>query len=206
MIFYKSELEKHRGKEVRLLTRNIETLDMGGANGWMISNSVSPKNVTVIDLDRKMLQKNPAKNKIYGDLTKNTIKSKSFEQVTLFEVIEHIENKRDRLKVFSEAYRILEENGKFIISTPNYNRLSTKIRNIIMSPRKYPYPVAGEKDVSYSDWHYFEYTENSIKRDLMEAGFKKIKTYCKFIQIPYLQSCINMESKIGLVLYAIAKK
>lgn len=202
----KNKLSLFRVKEAKKLVKNIFTLDLGGGDGWFISQLVNPKNVTVIDLNKEGLEKNRSKKKIFGNLTDIKLKSKSFSQITLFEVIEHIEKEGDRIKIFSNAYRLLKKGGKLIISTPNYNRLSTQLRSIIGKKRKYPYPVAKEKGVYFTDWHYFEYAEKTIKKDLEKVGFKKIKTYCKFIQIPYLQFCINIYSKYGLVLYAIAEK
>lgn len=206
MIFSSKKLPMYRAREISNLVKNIKTLDMGGGDGWLISSVVSPTNVTVIDLDKENLKKNPAKKKIYRDLTNNKIKSSSFNQITLFEVIEHIKNKEDGIKIFSEAFRILKPKGRFIISTPNYARLSTQFRKILGMPRKYPYAVAGGKGVPFTDWHYHEYSEKTIKQNLKRVGFKKIKTYSRFIQFPYLQNCINIRHKFGLVLYAIAKK
>ena len=206
MIFSKNKLQKYRAKEISKLVKNVKTLDMGGGDGWLISNVVSPTNVTVIDLDKGNLNKNPAKKKIYGDLTKNKIKDNSFNQITLFEVIEHTKDNEDRMKIFSEVFRILKPGGKFIISTPNHSRLSTQFRKILRKPRKYPYPVGKGKGVPFTDWHYYEYSEKNIRQDLIKVGFKKIKTYSKFIQFPYIQNCINIKHKFGLVLYVIAEK
>lgn len=200
------KLEIFRALEAKKLLKDVETLDMGGGNGWLISQAINPQKVTVLDLDKKALEKNPCKNKIYGDLIRNKIKDNSFPQITLFEVIEHIPKKEERIRIFAQANRILKKGGKFILSTPNYNRFSTQLRKIIGKKRKYPYPVAGCKGVPYTDWHYFEYGEDSIKKDLIKAGFQKVKTYCKFVQIPFLQNFFNLKSKYGLVLYTIAEK
>lgn len=202
----KNKLPEYRAREAKKLLKNIKTLDLGGGDGWLITKVVSPEKITVLDLDKKALSKNPSKNKIFGDLIKNKIRNNLFDQVTLFEVIEHIPNGEDRIKIFKRANQILTQGGKFIISTPNYNRLSTLARKIIGKNRKYPYPVAGGKGVPYTDWHYFEYSEDSIRRDLSLAGFKEIKTYAKFIQFPFFQNFLNFKSKRGLVLYAIAIK
>ena len=202
----KIKLQEFRAKEAKKLLEDLETLDMGGADGWLISQAINPEKVTVIDLDKKALEKNPSKKKIYGDLIKNNIKDNSFSQITLFEVIEHIPNPEDRIKIFTKANKILKKGGKLILSTPNYERFSTQLRKIIKKNRKYPYPVAGGKGVPYTDWHYFEYSERTIKKDLEKAGFNKIKTYCKFIQIPFFQNFFDIKSKYGLVLYAVAEK
>jgi ubiquinone/menaquinone biosynthesis C-methylase UbiE len=115
-------------------------------------------------------------------------------------------NKKDRIKIFSEAHRILKNKGKFIISTPNYSRLSTLLRSFFWKKRTYPYAVAGGKGVPYTDWHYFEYSKKTIQEDLMKAGFKKMYTYSRFVQIPYFQNFFNVNSKYGLVLFTVAEK
>jgi ubiquinone/menaquinone biosynthesis C-methylase UbiE len=206
MIFSSKKLPQFRAKEASKLVKNMKTLDMGGGDGWLISNVVSPKKITVIDLDKENLKRNPAKKKIQRDLTKNKIKSKSFNQITLFEVIEHVKNEKDRIKIFSEAFRILKPKGKLIISTPNYSRFSTQFRKVLKMPRKYPYAVAGGKGIPFTDWHYYEYSEKTIKKDLEKAGFKKVRTYSKFIQFPFIQNFLDIKHKFGLVLYSTAEK
>jgi len=182
-----SKLQKVRAIEARKILKKVDTLDMGGADGWLISQALNPERVTVIDLNKDALEKNPCKNKIYGNFIKNNLENESFNQVSLFEVIEHIKEKEDRIKVFSEANRLLKKGGRFVISTPNYERLSTQLRKVLGKRRKYPYPVAGGKGVAHTDWHYFEYSEELIRKDLEKAGFSKIKTHCRFIQIPYFR-------------------
>lgn len=198
-------LQKYRAEEVKKILEDVTTLDLGGGDGWLVTQKVNPKNITCIDLNKSALKRNPCKYKIYGDILKLNPSGK-FNQVTLFEVIEHIENKEDRELLISKAYKSLKENGKFIISTPNYERFSTQLRRIIRKKRDYPYPVANFKGVSHTDWHYFEYTLNELKEELEQAGFRKVISYCKFIQIPFIKSILNICSKYGVVLYTIAIK
>lgn len=199
-------LQKYRAKEARRILKNVPTLDLGGGDGWLVSQAVNPDKITCVDLNREALSKNPCAKKIYGDISKLKIKKNTFSQITLFEVLEHIPTREQRVQILSEAYRVLKFGGKLFISTPSYERLSTQLRNLIGKKRKYPYPVYNMKGTYYTDWHYLEYSEKSLKEDLKKAGFRKIKVYCKFVQIPFLKNVFDVKSKFGVVLYSIAKK
>lgn len=207
MIFSKEKLPDERAKEAKKLVKNIKTLDVGGGNGWLTSYLVDPKKVTIVDLNKNALKENPAKDKIFRDIRNLPKKlSGKFEQATLFEVIEHLKTKGDRTKVLRGIYRCLKKNGRFVMSTPNKDRLSSLMRKIIFKPRTYPYEVAEMEGVAHTDYHYFEYNKQELQEELSKIGFKKIKIYSKFIQVPIFQFCFNVYSKLGLVLYAVAEK
>ena len=71
------------------------------------------------------------------------------------EVIEHLDNP---LVAFQDAYRVLKNNGKFIITTPIKNHI-------------------------YSDEHQWEFEEQDIELLYKQVGFKNIK----FEQLPNME-------------------
>ena len=54
-------------------------------------------------------------------MKKNKIpfKSKSFDSISLIEIIEHLTNNEIKL-ILLEAHRTLKKNGELFITTPNY--------------------------------------------------------------------------------------
>lgn len=107
----------------------------------------------------------------------------SFDAVVSFEVFEHIENVEEYL---SEVFRVLDDGGAFIVSTPNVET----------------YPMAG-----LNPWHVREYTISEVKELLTNAGLT-YKTF--YAQIPnnqavkklqnskLLQLIMKMKRKVGI--------
>jgi ubiquinone/menaquinone biosynthesis C-methylase UbiE len=195
-----------RLKEAKKFLENKKTLDLGCGDGFPTTSIVSPENITAVDINKARLEKNISKHKVFCDITKLPFADKSFPQITLFDVIEHVEKEEDRHKIFKEIYRILEERGTFILSTPNYNRLSTYLRKMVFKPRKYPYATAVIKEAPKTGYHYFEYSKKSLKKELEKIGFKKIKIYTRLIQIPFSKVFLNIKFPLGVTLYCIAEK
>lgn len=90
----------------------------------------------------------------------------SFDAVTSFDVIEHID--KDVL-FLSEAYRVCKKGGVFILGTPNRNRLSYKLRQLL--GKKIIYPLELGKNCI----HLREYTMDDLIRLVKKVGFKVIK-------------------------------
>ena len=62
------------------------------------------------------------------NLEKLPYQDKTFDIVTCTEVIEHLEHYRETLR---EVFRVLKENGTFVVSTPNILNLKSRIRFLI---------------------------------------------------------------------------
>jgi len=185
---------------------NVNTLDLGSGEGFPTTSLISPEKITAVDINKARLEKNSAGRKVFCDITTLPFEENSFPQITLFDVIEHLERGEDRHKVFSEIYRVLQPGGKFILSTPNYSRLSTYLRKIVFRPRKYPYATADIPEAPKTGYHYFEYSSSSLKKELKNMGFKNIKAYSRLIQIPFSKIFLNVGSPFGVTLYCSAEK
>jgi ubiquinone/menaquinone biosynthesis C-methylase UbiE len=95
-------------------------------------------------------------------------KDKSFDLVTCCEVIEHITISPQ--KIFNEIYRVLTDNGTFILTTPNFASFQNRVallrgRNCLpLFPDKQP------EDPAYRHWR--EYIPRELTKMLKQSGFK----------------------------------
>lgn len=89
-----------------------------------------------------------------------------FDAVVSFDVIEHVD---EDLLFLREAYRVTRNSGIFILGTPNRNRLSHKLRQLIGKKVIYPLKL-GEGCV-----HLREYTMDGLSGLVKKVGFRVTK-------------------------------
>ncbi|HWQ96370.1 MAG TPA: glycosyltransferase, partial [Candidatus Methylomirabilis sp.] len=126
----------HRYAFASMFTKGKNILDMAcgeGYGSYMLSNDA--KYVVGIDIDDKAVEH--ARNKyikqnlefIRGSILDIPIKKdEKFDVIVCFEAIEHIDEQE---KLLSEVKRLLNENGIFIISTPNKLTYTDERENFI---------------------------------------------------------------------------
>ncbi len=97
-----------------------------------------------------------------GKLDANQFGDISFDVITSFEVIEHINNPVEEMK---EISKLLRPGGLFYVTTPNFNSIS---RNLL----KQQWNIIGYPE------HLSYYTRKTLKKLLQSSGFrhKKILT------------------------------
>ena len=118
---------KHRYQFASMFTLNKATLDLGCGSGYgsvFLDNAssylgidVSPE--TIADCNSKFSRQKAAFR--VGNAQRLDLSDASFDVITCFEVLEHVEEPE---KIVSEASRVLTPNGLFVSSTPdieNYN-------------------------------------------------------------------------------------
>lgn len=157
------------------------TLDIGSkASINNVSNFIQT-NQKIIYADK--YSKNPDDLKIdLEDCNQNF--QKKFQNVLLFNVLEHIYNFKNCLKV---CYSLLETNGSFYGSTPFFFRIHG-------SPND-----------------YFRYTEQSLVKLLKEQGFREIKIVnlnggiflCFFSSISLLANRIPFLNNIFFIIFQL---
>ncbi len=143
-------------------------LDIGCGNGQSTLKAAKKvKKIIGIDVDDKELAK--AKSEAQGLKIKNAkfLKStaegkldfgdKTFDKVLFFDVLEHLENQRLAL---SEIWRVLKKDGILLLSVPNKNTSWKKLQ------RKVNLSYFSDPD------HKREYSENEIKKQLIQHEFK----------------------------------
>lgn len=132
--------------------KNKDVLDIACGTGYGLAflKRVS-KTVTGVDVDFEAASEslNECDGKktrvLLGDGTNLPFKDDTFDVVTSFETIEHLHN---RIGFLAELRRILKENGKLLLSTPNAN---------------YTRPVNGKPT---NPFHIFEYEPDELRLEL----------------------------------------
>lgn len=96
-----------------------DILDFGcGAGGFLEKAIKIAKNVTGIELEKRVSQFWSGKIQIYDDIKACEIKNKKYDLISLFHVLEHCPDPRQVLKNVAEH---LKESGRIIIEVPNSN-------------------------------------------------------------------------------------
>ncbi|MBA4368649.1 MAG: hypothetical protein C0403_13540 [Desulfobacterium sp.] len=99
-------------------------LDFGGAHGYLIRNTFSPKAVSIDekiilyidrDEDGRIIREESGDGFLFVD--KLPFQDICFDCITAIAIVEHIKNLRSLMKEF---HRILRDEGTLIITTPNH--------------------------------------------------------------------------------------
>ena len=104
---------------------------------------------------------------VRGDIGQAGFSSESFDAVTLFEVIEHLE---DPVTTLAEAYRLLKEGGILYVTTPNFDSLTRYL--------------LGKRWRVIAEEHRCLFNPNSLKKCLTAIGFRPLKLVTKNVDIP----------------------
>ncbi len=110
-----------------------------------------------------------------SDATRLPLREKSINITTMLEVIEHLPTK-DEHEILSQIRASITDDGKLILTTPNYHSLWPMIEWVwnIMSP------------VSYKHQHINKKTIKKLKASLKNAGFSTVKVKTFFILSPFV--------------------
>lgn len=142
------------------IPKNSIVLDVGCGEGYGVN--LLSKNVTKIiglDIDKNIIahaSKKYGKNCIYKlyDGKKIPYKANTFDAVIFLQVIEHINDDKNHI---AEIYRVLKNNGIFILTTPNGARLKP-----------------GQKP--WNRFHIREYLSNELE-SLLKSQFSNVKVW-----------------------------
>lgn len=102
------------------------------------------------------------------------IPDESIEVIYNCHVLEHFK-RRDTTKVLSEWHRVLKPEGVLRVSVPDFESLSS----VYQSYKNIDLVVGalfGRQDYLYN-MHYNVFDFSSLKRNLIDAGFKDVKRY-----------------------------
>ncbi|MBI4652269.1 class I SAM-dependent methyltransferase [Candidatus Desantisbacteria bacterium] len=152
-----------RLKDISPFRKNNRILDIGCATGgWLSFLKENGWDAHGLELSPENAQygiKVKGLNIFCGNINEASYPDEYFDVVTLWEVIEHVNDPINNLK---KAYQILRKGGILALSTPNYNCLT---RLIIQNNWTGMDPNS----------HYHLFTPSTIKKLLTKTGFKNIK-------------------------------
>ena len=117
-----------------------------------------------------------------GTLEKNPFGKKSFDLVTLWDVLEHVSDPSDTLNIINS---LLKKNGKLVVNYPDIDSGIAKLM--------------GRKWVFILTVHLYYFTQKTIKKLLEKCGFKVvvIKKHWQTLSLGYLADRLEPYSKIS---------
>lgn len=94
------------------------------------------------------------------------------DEILFFHTIEHIE-KKHRLGILCEFYRVLKPDGRLIMSYPEFSKVVQNWLNNKMGMREFWEATIYGRQASVSDYHVSVVDSTDLKDDLKLVGFYK---------------------------------
>jgi 2-polyprenyl-3-methyl-5-hydroxy-6-metoxy-1,4-benzoquinol methylase len=156
------ENDKRRFIQHKNFFFNKNILDYGCGWGGFLCEVKNAKSLTGFEIRQECLDYLKNKKNIEIIETLNNLSHK-FDIITLFHVLEHLQNPFHVLKQLKKA---LKSNGKIIIEVPSANDFLLSIKNL-------------ESFKKFTFWseHLMLHTEQSIRKFLKVCGFKNIQVF-----------------------------
>lgn len=130
---------------------------------------------------------------IINTLDESTFVQNSFDVVTLWDVLEHVDNPK---KMLSVVNRILKDDGLILISTPNidglFPQLSYKVARIM---KHWPHPEPPR--------HLFQFSRRTLHRLLALTGFTLVEVHDERIPLTYTFPPKDLLLSPKLLVYAL---
>ncbi len=117
--------------------KQLEILNVGAGTGDDLPALNKYGRVCVVDINKDALDLIPADlcaEKMVGDVCKLPYKDNTFDIVTAFDVVEHID---DDVMAVSEIHRVLKPGGKFLFSVPAFQFLFSSHDRALHHKRRY---------------------------------------------------------------------
>lgn len=147
-------------------------LDLGCGTGYY--TCIFGKKNDVIGIDIQNVVRSECRNFDFrlADVTNLPFEKDNFDVVVSFDVIEHVEEDK---KMMAEAYRVLKNNGRIFLGTPNRMRLSHFVLGLIGRPVKYPLDL-GRNELG-KIIHLREYSSKELEILAKRVDFKNIRVF-----------------------------
>ena len=158
---------------LRFALPSFRVLDIGCGDGTVTKRIASRvKEVVALDISEKAIE---VANRFNPDPRIEYLKSpveeysqnKPFNMVLMFEVVEHLYSPGD---ILAQAYTLLDKKGVIIISTPNFMRLTRRIK--LAWPVRPIRRALGKNSLRINIDHIKEYTCGELKDLLAKHSFK----------------------------------
>jgi len=160
----------------RILSKHVPTnsllLDVGCWDG-SFSQFLRGVKYVGVDINRQALElaKQKGLDVIMASCDHLPFKDEAFDACSMIEVIEHLYSPE---KTIREVYRILKDDGKFLLATPNFVNFIDRI-NVLFGK----HPIAGTEHQ-----HIRFFTWKTLNALLEKCGFKLEKREAWFIPFP----------------------
>jgi len=168
-------------------SRNLVKLHLGCGkkrlDGWLNIDCRKFPSVNIVS-DLKNLKK---------------FENKSADIIYASHLLEHFSHKETN-KILKEWNRVIKKNGKLYLAVPDFNKLILKFM-ILRNPKVIIAPLFGAQDYK-ENFHYTTFNFKSLKKQLKEAGFTKIKK----TKFKFLPKNFEDNSKIWCSLNIVAEK
>jgi 2-polyprenyl-3-methyl-5-hydroxy-6-metoxy-1,4-benzoquinol methylase len=183
---YRKYLSSHHLAVVRKFKKKGDILDIGCFAGFFLELAKQKKWKTFGIEPSKWASTIARKRgiKIIGqDITTAKIKKESFDAVTMWDVIEHLPNPQEVIKII---HKILKKDGIVAFGTPNIESLLAKTLR-----ERYPYLIR---------MHILLYSPKTLKKLFEENGFKVIhvSSYGRTYPLAYILDRIKSKNIIFL--------
>jgi SAM-dependent methyltransferase len=159
---FKKWLNGENGSAFLYVPEKVKVLDIGcGVCDSLLYHQSRGCDATGIEADEnvRFLKEKLNVNLMIGEFKKELFENESFDFVTMDQVIEHFEKPLEKLE---EINKILVQNGKIVLTTPNASGWGVKI--------------FGKYWINWhSPYHLNLFTKKSIKTALERSGFKNIE-------------------------------
>ena len=199
-------LNRSRLLKKHVLNKKTKSVIEIGSGVGLIGTYIKRKDRNIryfgIEIDEKSCNKAKSLGLdcVNGDFSLMKKVNERFDVVMLWEVIEHLQDLKLFIKLANEK---LNNNGKIILSTPNYN----KIRNY----------SNGKNNTLYQDTppiHLNFFTKSNINNIFKNEGFERINTKIKrfpYLRITKLEFFINVLKAVfyryhGSTIFLVALK
>lgn len=171
---YMSEIINDRLYHLRKYCQGGKLLDIGCGTGVFLNEArESGWEVSGIDIAEDAVKYAQEKFKLevfQGELESINLPEAYFDVITMWDLIEHLKNPLDTLK---KANKIMKDNGKIIILTPNENSLLKKAIFLFfkLSGKRWNFLVKR----GYGIHHLYYFSDKNIDKLLTKAAFRILK-------------------------------
>lgn len=140
-------------------TVNGPVLEVGGGQSGLTKLLYPRAEVTNLDFDPQFsdaaCNRQPGQSFVAGDATSMPFADDSFQMVTMFDLLEHVE---DDTAVARETLRVLQPGGTILVSTPDLDRW------------RYPYyrvfrPICPEEESLFEEWGHVRRGYTQVELD-----------------------------------------
>lgn len=170
--------------------KKIAVLDIGcGSGNFLASLDKATYNAVGIERDRKefLICKQKKLNVHCSDILTSNMLGKKFDVITMWHVIEHIQ---DPHKLLKRVNKLLKQDGVVIMTSPNCDSLG--------------YKLAKERWFHFdAPRHLILYGKNGVEKLSLNNGFRIKKTYSQIFEFPLDLYWSIKQLKIKYLVYPI---